>query len=170
MNLPPETIEIIFLNLCPTKTVFPLRRDPRLLMTQVCSQWRAVALAMPSIWANIHIPLNFPPPHDCVRTWISRSANPHYQWSSITQAATTRPPPVYLTSSSPPCSAARPWIFALMNQHSSGCSPFLPAHCAFSRIYRSDLFSADIAEASAQFHMPPCSSTARGSARRPSRS
>ncbi|KAF8871417.1 hypothetical protein BD779DRAFT_1576937, partial [Infundibulicybe gibba] len=168
MNLPQKPSRYIpqplpNKNRIPVTERSPAPHDPGLLPV---ARRRA---CYASIWANIHIPLNFPPPHDCVRTWISRSANPHYQWSSITQAATTRPPPVYLTSSSPPCSAARPWIFALMNQHSSGCSPFLPAHCAFSRIYRSDLFSADIAEASAQFHMPPCSSTARGSARRPSR-
>ncbi|KAF8880985.1 hypothetical protein BD779DRAFT_1675654 [Infundibulicybe gibba] len=74
IDLPPEIIEIIFLTLCSPKTIFPLRGDPRLLVTHVCSQWRAIALATPSLWANIHIPLNFPPPYDHVRTWISRSA------------------------------------------------------------------------------------------------
>ncbi|KAF8880991.1 hypothetical protein BD779DRAFT_1547228, partial [Infundibulicybe gibba] len=64
----------IFLMLCSPKTVFPLRDDPRLLVTHVCSQWRAIALAMSRLWANIRIPLNFPLPYDHVRAWITRSA------------------------------------------------------------------------------------------------
>ncbi|KAF8880983.1 hypothetical protein BD779DRAFT_1547214 [Infundibulicybe gibba] len=60
MDLPPEIIETIFLKLCHQK---PL-----------CSRWRAIALAMPSLWASVRIPSSFPPPYDHFRTWISRSA------------------------------------------------------------------------------------------------
>ncbi|KAF8880958.1 hypothetical protein BD779DRAFT_1802787 [Infundibulicybe gibba] len=74
-DLPPEIIEIIFLRFCSSKTIFPLQRDePRLLITQVCSQWRAVALAIPSLWANIRISLDSTPLFDPVHVWISRSA------------------------------------------------------------------------------------------------
>ncbi|KAF8880954.1 hypothetical protein BD779DRAFT_1802782 [Infundibulicybe gibba] len=75
MDLPPEIIQIVFLEVCSSKTVFPLQRDePRLLITRVCSQWRAIALALPSLWANIEFPLDSPPPLDPFRMWISRSA------------------------------------------------------------------------------------------------
>ncbi|KAF8880953.1 hypothetical protein BD779DRAFT_1675618 [Infundibulicybe gibba] len=75
MDLPPEIIQLIFLELCLSKTTFPLQKDePRLLITRVCSQWRAIALALPSLWANIEISLDSPPPFDPFRTWISRSA------------------------------------------------------------------------------------------------
>ncbi|KAF8884634.1 hypothetical protein BD779DRAFT_767425 [Infundibulicybe gibba] len=75
MDLPPEIIEKIFLEFCSSSTIFPLRRDePRLLITQVCSQWRAIALAIPSIWANIRISIDSTPILDPIRTWISRSA------------------------------------------------------------------------------------------------
>ncbi|KAF8880955.1 hypothetical protein BD779DRAFT_1547174, partial [Infundibulicybe gibba] len=65
MNLPPEIIEIIFLNSAVKN------HEPRLLITQVCSQWRAVALAMPSLWANIRISLNPTPLPDPIRTPIN---------------------------------------------------------------------------------------------------
>ncbi|KAF8880990.1 hypothetical protein BD779DRAFT_1547225 [Infundibulicybe gibba] len=74
MNLPPEIIQTIFLELCPPETISPLRVDPRLSVTQVCSQWRAIAISMPTLWANIRIPTHLPLPHDQVRAWISRSA------------------------------------------------------------------------------------------------
>ncbi|KAF8880982.1 hypothetical protein BD779DRAFT_1547212 [Infundibulicybe gibba] len=74
MNLPPEIIEKIFLELCSSKNVFRLQDDPRLLVTWVCSRWRAIALAMPNLWANIRIPLNSLPPHNYIRAWVSRSA------------------------------------------------------------------------------------------------
>ncbi|KAF8880984.1 hypothetical protein BD779DRAFT_1547217 [Infundibulicybe gibba] len=74
MNLPPEIIQTIFLELCLPETISLLREDPRLLVTQVCSQWRAIAISMHTLWANIRIPTHLPLPHDQVRTWISRSA------------------------------------------------------------------------------------------------
>ncbi|KAF8880961.1 hypothetical protein BD779DRAFT_1547188 [Infundibulicybe gibba] len=75
MDLPLEIIEIIFLKLCSSKTVFPLQRDePRFLITQICSQWRTIALAIPSLWANIRISLDSTPLFDPVHVWISRSA------------------------------------------------------------------------------------------------
>ncbi|KAF8879617.1 hypothetical protein BD779DRAFT_1676334 [Infundibulicybe gibba] len=55
-GLPVEIIQTIFLQLCPPKTIFPLRQsEPRLVLTRVCSQWRATALSMPTLWANINI-------------------------------------------------------------------------------------------------------------------
>ncbi|KAF8880960.1 hypothetical protein BD779DRAFT_1675626 [Infundibulicybe gibba] len=76
MDLPPEIIRIIFLQFCSSKTVFPLEQDePRLLVTQICSRWRAIALALPSLWANIRISLGLSPLLlDPIRAWISRSA------------------------------------------------------------------------------------------------
>ncbi|KAF8880963.1 hypothetical protein BD779DRAFT_1675629 [Infundibulicybe gibba] len=97
MNLPPEIIEIIFLKLCSSKTVFPLQRDePRLLVTQICSRWRAIALAIPSLWANIRVSLDSESRLllDPICAWISRSAqsplsfgmrNPTHSYGSSTK-------------------------------------------------------------------------------------
>ncbi|KAF8880962.1 hypothetical protein BD779DRAFT_1675628 [Infundibulicybe gibba] len=76
MDLPPEIIEIIFLQFCSSKTIFPLEQDePRLLVTQICSRWRAIALDLPSLWANIRISLGLAPLLlDPIHAWISRSA------------------------------------------------------------------------------------------------
>ncbi|KAF8884603.1 hypothetical protein BD779DRAFT_1787138 [Infundibulicybe gibba] len=48
MDLPPEIIEIISLSSLVKNHIPASKRDPRLILTQICSQWRAVALAHPA--------------------------------------------------------------------------------------------------------------------------
>ncbi|KAF8879605.1 hypothetical protein BD779DRAFT_1147447 [Infundibulicybe gibba] len=74
-NIPVEIIQRIFLELCSQSTRFPLRRDePRLIVTHVCSQWRAIALSTPILWANFSIYVwDSCLPLCPIRAWISRS-------------------------------------------------------------------------------------------------
>ncbi|KAF8879615.1 hypothetical protein BD779DRAFT_1676332 [Infundibulicybe gibba] len=78
VNLPAEIIQTIFLELCSPETIFPLRQnEPRLLVTHVSSQWRTIALSMPTLWANINIRARGSYSASLlgsVRAWISRSA------------------------------------------------------------------------------------------------
>ncbi|KAF8879636.1 hypothetical protein BD779DRAFT_1676345 [Infundibulicybe gibba] len=78
MNLPIEIIQAIFLELCSSKTIFPLRpAEPRLLVTRVCSQWRAVALSTPALWTNFYIHVwnsHQAPLLASIRAWIFRTA------------------------------------------------------------------------------------------------
>ncbi|KAF8884600.1 hypothetical protein BD779DRAFT_1536051 [Infundibulicybe gibba] len=80
--LPVEIIQAVFLELCPPAAlaVFPLRKDePRLLITHVCSRWRAIALSTSTLWARYYIHFHFScsrpqPQSDPIRAWISRAA------------------------------------------------------------------------------------------------
>ncbi|KAF8881006.1 hypothetical protein BD779DRAFT_1675674 [Infundibulicybe gibba] len=77
MVLPVEIIQTIFLELCPPQTAFPLHPgELRLLVTSVCSQWRAIALSTPALWADfqIHARANLIPQLDPIHAWISRAA------------------------------------------------------------------------------------------------
>ncbi|KAF8879604.1 hypothetical protein BD779DRAFT_1147389 [Infundibulicybe gibba] len=75
-NIPVEIIQKIFLELCSPSTRFPLRtNEPRLIVTHVCSQWRAIALSTPALWANFSIRSRLPSQRlDPIRAWISRSS------------------------------------------------------------------------------------------------
>ncbi|KAF8884611.1 hypothetical protein BD779DRAFT_1673999 [Infundibulicybe gibba] len=76
-NLPVEITRTIFLELCSLPAIFPLEDEPRLLVTRVCSQWRAIALSTPALWADYYIHFSSfrqPPPPDSIRAWISRAA------------------------------------------------------------------------------------------------
>ncbi|KAF8879611.1 hypothetical protein BD779DRAFT_1676328 [Infundibulicybe gibba] len=76
-NLPVEIIQVIFIKLCSPRTTFPLRRgEPRLVVTRICSQWRAVALSTPTLWADFLIQIWGSPPYrlDAIHAWVSRSA------------------------------------------------------------------------------------------------
>ncbi|KAF8884607.1 hypothetical protein BD779DRAFT_766129 [Infundibulicybe gibba] len=77
-NLPVEITRIIFIELCPPPTTFPLHEDePRLLVTHVCSRWRSIALSTPTLWASYYIEfVTFcpAPQSEPIRAWISRTA------------------------------------------------------------------------------------------------
>ncbi|KAF8879602.1 hypothetical protein BD779DRAFT_1147305 [Infundibulicybe gibba] len=78
-DIPVEIIQMIFLKLCSPSTRFPLRRkERRLVVTHICSQWRAIALSTPTLWASFSIYVwssRLPPQRlDPIRAWISRSS------------------------------------------------------------------------------------------------
>ncbi|KAF8880952.1 hypothetical protein BD779DRAFT_1033520 [Infundibulicybe gibba] len=78
-DLPVEIIRAIFLQLCSQPAIFPLgsQDEPRLLVTQVCSQWRTIALSTPDLWADYYIYFlqsDSLPQSGPIRAWISRAA------------------------------------------------------------------------------------------------
>ncbi|KAF8886569.1 hypothetical protein BD779DRAFT_1530418 [Infundibulicybe gibba] len=90
MNIPVEIIQKIFLELCSSETEFPLSHnplEPRLVLTHVSSQWRAIALAMPELWNNIVVrpPGNREVPGLCdpIRAWLCRSLPSTFSFHAI---------------------------------------------------------------------------------------
>ena len=57
-RLPPDVLHEIFLHCLPTRHN-PIMKfsEPPLLLTRICSSWRAIALSSPRLWSKIHIPL-----------------------------------------------------------------------------------------------------------------
>ncbi|KAF8881007.1 hypothetical protein BD779DRAFT_1758295 [Infundibulicybe gibba] len=75
MNLPVEVIQIILFQSCSPQTTFPLHScEPRLTVTRICSQWRAIALSTPALWANFTVHANMDPQLDPIHAWISRAS------------------------------------------------------------------------------------------------
>ena len=80
-RLPREIIAEIFWNCLEHKreTVWMSSGSAPLLLSRVCSSWRALALAMPQLWANVGILLRHPSDADpsicahITRTWLERS-------------------------------------------------------------------------------------------------
>ncbi|KAJ3548004.1 hypothetical protein NMY22_g1438 [Coprinellus aureogranulatus] len=57
-RVPDDILREIFLQCLPTNHNATISaRDPPLLVRQVCSRWRAIALSTPRLWSTIHIPL-----------------------------------------------------------------------------------------------------------------
>ncbi|KAK7018283.1 hypothetical protein R3P38DRAFT_1296902 [Favolaschia claudopus] len=73
------TIEIFLLCL-PRPYCRPCSRDAPLLLLQVCSYWRSVALATPLLWARLDMELHFRHPRrmknvrSCMTEWITRAS------------------------------------------------------------------------------------------------
>lgn len=74
--LPAELLAEIFIFCLPTdRYPIPTPTDAPLLLTQVCSLWRSVAISLPGLWTAIHI--NYKGLEDIPATilWLSRSAD-----------------------------------------------------------------------------------------------
>ncbi|KAF9463473.1 hypothetical protein BDZ94DRAFT_1321805 [Collybia nuda] len=54
-KLPPELMSKIFCFVIPHSAMFPLKKDMRLHITQVCSRWRRIAFDTPALW-NLRFP------------------------------------------------------------------------------------------------------------------
>ncbi|KAF7973012.1 hypothetical protein HWV62_16396 [Athelia sp. TMB] len=100
-RVPPEILTLIFLNLLPkdwTTDSADARRN-RMLPSQICQHWRALALATPGLWANISVKVdgtNINRKLKCAKSWLARSGThpltvllscpePEYQaqWQSV---------------------------------------------------------------------------------------
>ena len=57
-RLPPDVLHEIFFHCLPThrNPIIKYSESP-LLLTQICSSWRAIALSSPRIWSKVYIPL-----------------------------------------------------------------------------------------------------------------
>ena len=57
-RLPLDVLHEIFFHCLPThRNPIMSSSEPPVLLTRVCSSWRAIALSSPRIWSKIHIPL-----------------------------------------------------------------------------------------------------------------
>ena len=57
-RLPPDVLHEIFFHCLPTHHNPSMKySESPLLLTRICSSWRAIALSSPRIWSKIHIPL-----------------------------------------------------------------------------------------------------------------
>ncbi|KAJ6515541.1 hypothetical protein C8R45DRAFT_1140019 [Mycena sanguinolenta] len=78
-RLPPDIVREIFVACVPTKmnAVMSVEKAP-LLLCQICSLWRTVALSMPILWSSLHVPFDFVLSHKsralAVTKWLQRSA------------------------------------------------------------------------------------------------
>ncbi|KAK6996899.1 hypothetical protein R3P38DRAFT_3068324, partial [Favolaschia claudopus] len=59
-RIPQDIVEEIFLDCLPTahNAVMDAREAP-LLLGRICSRWRSIALALPKLWASLHISVGF---------------------------------------------------------------------------------------------------------------
>ena len=57
-RLPPDVLHEIFFHCLPThRNPIMTSSESPVLLTRICSSWRAIALSSPRIWSKIHIPL-----------------------------------------------------------------------------------------------------------------
>ncbi|KAJ7077466.1 hypothetical protein C8R43DRAFT_1083431 [Mycena crocata] len=78
-RLPDDLLQDIFLACLPThRDAVMSPREPPLVLCQICSFWRALALATPTLWASLHLPAAYVLDHDertrAAAQWIERSA------------------------------------------------------------------------------------------------
>ncbi|KAJ7727543.1 hypothetical protein DFH07DRAFT_896211 [Mycena maculata] len=77
-RLPPDVMQELFLACLPThrNAVMSITEAP-ILLTRICSAWRALALSTPALWASLHIPLelilDYGKARRQPRTWLERS-------------------------------------------------------------------------------------------------
>ncbi|KAJ7126802.1 hypothetical protein C8R44DRAFT_733530 [Mycena epipterygia] len=78
-RMPPEVLGEIFIHCLPKETyITPSVAQCPLLLTQISSNWRCVALATPALWASIAVNLSISSclPNLClIETWIARSGS-----------------------------------------------------------------------------------------------
>jgi hypothetical protein len=75
-KLPPEILSHIFYQCLPENSSPRISREAPFILTQVCTQWRAIALSRSSLWCILNIKLDSRKPESVnsyVSTWISRS-------------------------------------------------------------------------------------------------
>jgi hypothetical protein len=75
-KLPPELLSHVFYHCLPESPSVHFSREAPFTLTQVCKQWRAIALSRSSLWCALNIELDQKKPeaaNSYVSTWISRS-------------------------------------------------------------------------------------------------
>ncbi|KAJ6556428.1 hypothetical protein B0H19DRAFT_142273 [Mycena capillaripes] len=91
-KLPAELLAEIFVHCTTTIVTLPPKKDqPLLVLTQICSMWRAVALHVPELWASIAVTFteeqnNVQRITDISQQWLSRAGDTYPL--SITGACT----------------------------------------------------------------------------------
>ncbi|KAJ7089993.1 hypothetical protein C8R44DRAFT_720358 [Mycena epipterygia] len=74
-RIPQDIVEDIFLSCLPTQRNATINvAEAPLLLCQICSAWRSVALGMPRLWTTLHIGDGPPRRWSMVGDWLGRSA------------------------------------------------------------------------------------------------
>ncbi|KAF8869610.1 hypothetical protein BD779DRAFT_1681898 [Infundibulicybe gibba] len=82
VNLNIDVLREIFLFCSPKPVYMPLRKwraprggwpEPRLVVSHVCSSWRAITLHTPELWGDIEIGHLELRDRECLETWLQRS-------------------------------------------------------------------------------------------------
>ncbi|KAF7355614.1 hypothetical protein MSAN_01478700 [Mycena sanguinolenta] len=78
-RLPPDVVQQIFVACLPTKMNAVMSvEEPPLLLCQICSAWRTIALSIPILWSTIHVSFDFVLSYKsrilAVTKWLQRSA------------------------------------------------------------------------------------------------
>ncbi|KAJ7777135.1 hypothetical protein B0H16DRAFT_948840 [Mycena metata] len=71
--LPNELTSEIFINCLSPGRVMPTPLAPPLLLAQVCSQWRAIALALPELWSRVRPRRLSPNTVQLLNLWLHRA-------------------------------------------------------------------------------------------------
>jgi hypothetical protein len=78
-RLPPEVLSEVFLHCLPDKAfVDPAPLEPPLLLANVCTTWRSIALSTAGLWSSIAVNVtgvDICPHKDLVKLWVGRSGS-----------------------------------------------------------------------------------------------
>lgn len=83
-RLPPEILQEIFVRcLSTTRNSVMHNSEPPMLLTEVCSDWRRIALATPALWSSLHLVLSNtnssekspPKQFAAAKAWLKRSGS-----------------------------------------------------------------------------------------------
>lgn len=92
-RLPPEVLGEIFLRCISTDFCQPKLSEAPLLLMNVCSVWRSVALHTPDIWASISVIYRGPvvwPNEELIKLWLERSGSRPLSFSMIAEGRGVR--------------------------------------------------------------------------------
>ncbi|KAJ6606313.1 hypothetical protein DFH09DRAFT_5495 [Mycena vulgaris] len=71
--IPFEILSDIFIHCLPENSAFPNATEAPLLLGQICSAWRYVALSTPMLWCSLAIRYEEKPDADSLALWLSRA-------------------------------------------------------------------------------------------------
>ncbi|KAF7376676.1 hypothetical protein MSAN_00084600 [Mycena sanguinolenta] len=58
-RLPPDIVREIFVACLPSMYAVTSVREAPLVLCQICSAWRTIALSTPRLWSSLHLPIDF---------------------------------------------------------------------------------------------------------------
>ncbi|KAK7062111.1 hypothetical protein R3P38DRAFT_2833473 [Favolaschia claudopus] len=79
LTLPPEITSEIFVRCLPAERQLDMvnPKEAPLLLMQVCSLWREIAMSTPELWADFDLEIGWPEPHlvDFSKAWLQRACD-----------------------------------------------------------------------------------------------
>ncbi|KAJ7633098.1 hypothetical protein FB45DRAFT_832562 [Roridomyces roridus] len=90
-DLPPELLELIFLDCHNASPQHATRTDAPLNLSATCTRWRDIASGIPSLWSSLHVTVNHTtssPPIEVVQNWLDLSHSCPLQLSLVCKRRT----------------------------------------------------------------------------------